>query len=145
MKPKKESKLPGKTGKPINFLYPSLFVAKSPGAGRGVFTTAPIPEGTLLEIAPVIVFPPDQIDLISQTLVNDYYFQWGEKDDHGALALGYGSVYNHDQDPNADYVMYTRKKTIEYFAIRDIAAGEEITISYTVEPDNLTGLWFTLR
>jgi SET domain-containing protein len=43
--------------------------------------------------------------------------------------LGYGSLYNHSDEPNAEYT-HEADDAYSFMAVRDIAAGEEITISY---------------
>ena len=46
-----------------------------------------------------------------------------------ALALGYGSLYNHSYQPNARYDDQPAG-AMTFTALRDIRAGEEITINY---------------
>ncbi|MEM8582959.1 MAG: SET domain-containing protein [Bacteroidota bacterium] len=108
---------------------PSLYIKPSPISGRGVFTAEDLPEGAAIEIAPVIVLSKADKAAIHQTILHDYYFNWGE-DGRAAIALGYGGLYNHAADPNADYYMDFDGQTINFFARRDISAGEEITIDY---------------
>lgn len=65
-----------------------------------------------------------------------YVFGWGEG--ATALALGYGSLYNHSYDPNATTVETDDELVIT--AVRDIAAGEEIFINYMGTATS--GVWF---
>ena len=51
------------------------------------------------------------------------------RDGHVALALGYGSLYNHSYQPNAR-CEDVRPQTKRFVAIRDIQANEEITFNY---------------
>ncbi|MEZ4984577.1 MAG: SET domain-containing protein [Saprospiraceae bacterium] len=120
---------------------PFLYIMHIEGKGRGVFTAEPIPEGSSIESCPVIVVTADDTERIHQTLLHDYYFLWGD-DGSSAVALGYGSLYNHSSSPNADYGMDYDNLSIEVFALRDIAAGEEITFNYTDASDQRTTLWF---
>ncbi|NJO87478.1 MAG: SET domain-containing protein [Lewinella sp.] len=119
---------------------PSLFVAPSDRGGRGVFSSRAIVADTTIELAPVIVLDPDDMEIIHDTHLHDYYFLWGEEG--CAIALGYGSLYNHAKNPNADFYMDFEMRHICFFARRDIRAGEEITISYNDEADERTRLWF---
>ena len=121
---------------------PSLYFAPSALGGRGVFTSAPIPEGAVLEICPVIVLPPEEVPVIHGTRLHDYYFSWGWNDDQCAIALGFGSLYNHAYEPNARYQVDIDDETLEIIAIRDIAPGEEITVSYNGDPEDKTPVWF---
>ena len=57
-----------------------------------------------------------------------------------ALALGYGSLYNHSYRPNARYED-VGPRTKSFLAIRDIG-GEEITVNYNGKPRSRTAVWF---
>ncbi|MBL7794365.1 MAG: SET domain-containing protein-lysine N-methyltransferase [Saprospiraceae bacterium] len=122
---------------------PSLYIAPSPKAGRGVFTSAPIEPDDVIEICPVIIVPEKDVPLIHQTYLHDYYFLWENK--QCAIALGYGSLYNHSPLPNAEYYMDYDNQAISVYCIRPIQPGEEITISYTDEGDERTKLWFDVQ
>ena len=120
---------------------PFLYVKASPGKGRGVFTAQAIPADTPIESCPVLVLPAEDTPLIHRTRLHDYYFLWGT-DGRCAIALGFGSLYNHADDANADYVMDFAQATIDIHARRDIAAGEEITINYRDGGEQEGALWF---
>ena len=121
---------------------PSIHFAESPLGGRGVFTAEEIPEGSLIEICPVIVLPEEDLPAIHGTHLHDYYFLWGENDECCAIALGFGSLYNHAYMPNARYWVDQEEATISIYAIADIPAGAEITISYNGDPEDTTPVWF---
>jgi len=89
---------------------------------RGVFTTVNYKEGDIIEIAPVIL---NQGRLRGK--IEDYIFQWDPKT--SLIAFGYSSMYNHSDDPNADYIFVDQER-IKITALRNIFAGDEITISY---------------
>jgi uncharacterized protein len=106
-----------------------IYVAESkiPDAGKGVFAKEPIAKGEVIENCPVIeVSLGDPANNDEGTLVN-YFFYFGNV---LALALGFGSLYNHSYDPNATYKPNLEDKTIDYTAIKDIDIGEEITVNY---------------
>ena len=115
-------------------------VKRIKGKGRGVIARKAIPADTVIERAPVLVIPTEQVE--DDAHLCDYVYHWGR--DTVALALGYGSLYNHSYKPNARYddvgVM-----TKVFTAIRDIAPGEEITINYNGEPENGGKLHFDVR
>lgn len=50
-----------------------------------------------------------------------------------AVALGYGSLYNHSPDANARFTPRTSQDDIVFRAVRDIAEGEQIFIDYQWE------------
>lgn len=123
-------------------LIPSdmIEVRRSPGRGRGVFARKFIPKGTIFERVPMIVFPEKELETEEgfSTLYH-YCFEWGKGT--VALAMGYGSIYNHSYSPNARYDDLPQR-TKEFSALRDIEKGEEITISYNGEPDDMTPVEF---
>lgn len=120
----------------------ALYVAASGIDGIGVFAARPFASGELVECCPVIVCPPPDETLIEQTQLRGLYFTW--KDDAVGLALGYGSLYNHSWEPNAEYELDHRRKLARFHAVRDIAADDEVTINYTGHPDGRGDLWFDL-
>ncbi len=117
-----------------------IYVKQIPGKGRGVFASRPIGKGAIIEQVPVVLVPAQEIytDKISTTLA-DYVFNWGNGE--VAIALGYGSLYNHSYRPNAAYAAKGRQSQI-YSALRDIEADEEITVNYNGSPKDRTKLWF---
>ncbi|MCR9202474.1 MAG: SET domain-containing protein [Planctomycetaceae bacterium] len=112
---------------------PYIEVKQSPGKGRGVFACKFIPAGTEFEKVPVLVFPSEEV-LTGEVgdVLADYVFEWGKGT--VALALGFGSIYNHSYSPNARYDDVGRMTKV-YTALRDIQPGEEITINYNGHED----------
>ncbi|QDU62233.1 SET domain protein [Planctomycetes bacterium Pan216] len=107
-------------------------VRKIPGKGRGVVARRTIPKGVIFERCPVLVLPNDEIfPENGESKLSYYVFEWGK--DTVALALGYGSLYNHSYSPNARYDDAGVQTKI-FSALREIQAGEEITINYNGEP-----------
>jgi uncharacterized protein len=123
-------------------LHVPVEVRETESRGRGVFALAAIPAGTLIETADVISIPQDELEIIERCIVADYYFRWGVDEREGAIALGYGSIYNHSFTPNARYVKHFDRRTIDFIALRDIAAGEEIRTNYNGDPDSKKVMWF---
>jgi len=121
---------------------PGLYIAHSEGKGRGVFTSKPIEPGEMIEICPVLIIPKVELPIIHKTILHDYYFLWGEELEQCAIALGFGSIYNHELHPNANFILDIFNKTIDIEAIKPIEAGEEITLNYHGEPGNSDELWF---
>lgn len=103
-------------------------------AGKGVFAKQTIAQGELIESCPVIeVSLSDPANNDNGLLVN-YFFYFGKG---LAVALGFGSLYNHSYQPNATYRIDLLRKTIEFVAIKDIQADEEITVNYNYgNPDD---------
>ncbi len=109
------------------------------GKGRGVFARKLIPEGTIFERVPLLVIPAKEIlECNHGTLLLGYVFEYKKQ---VALALGYGSLYNHSYNPNARYDDAGRQIK-EFSALRDIYPGEEITINYNGAEDILDPVEF---
>lgn len=111
---------------------------------RGVFATARIKKGEVIESCPVVIIPKKEQKLIDKTHLFSYYFIWG-KNNTAAIALGYGSLYNHSYNPNAEYEEDVKKQIIIFTALRDIKKGEEITTNYNGEPDSKDKVWFKVN
>ncbi len=111
----------------------SIYIKHMEGKGKGVFTDERIPEHQIIEIAPVLVFDETEWKCIGSTLLGEYCYLWGSEFLTGAIALGYGSLYNHSYQPNAKFVRFPEQQEIHFIALREIQEGEEITINYNGE------------
>jgi SET domain-containing protein len=103
---------------------------ESPIHGWGVFATQDINKDEIIEVCPVLFLPAKRGE-INYTLV-DYAFQWPRTDDwqNFVVALGYGSLYNHSNTPNANWTNDVENKTFIFFSTKPIKKGEEIFIYY---------------
>jgi uncharacterized protein len=110
--------------------------------GRGVFAAVDIRKDELVERCPVIMIQEENVALIEQSELLNYYFLWGDINEKGALCLGFGSLYNHSYEPNATYVKNLKEQTIDFVAIKGIGKDEEITVNYNDgDPNNKRPLW----
>ncbi len=121
---------------------PGLYIVDTYEKGRGVFTSKEISEGDLIEVCPVIVISKAELPILHKTILHDYYFLWGEEMTDCAIALGYGSLYNHAVHPNANFILDIENMTIDIIAITSLNAGDEILINYHGEPGDAEKLWF---
>jgi uncharacterized protein len=119
-----------------------IMVGESVGKGRGIFARRKILKGETIEQAPVVVLPASEIEFLDKTVLQDYYFLWGEDKAQAAVMLGLCSLCNHSYKPNAVYQRKPESLTIEFVARRDIEAGEEVTINYNGDPENQEPVWF---
>ena len=117
----------------------AIEVKQIKGKGRGVFARRLIRDGEVIERVPVLVLPVGETRTASGTTrMSGYCFEWGRGT--VAVALGYGSLYNHSYQPNARYDDESGQTKV-FRAIRDIAPGEEIVVNYNGEPgDENAGL-----
>jgi uncharacterized protein len=97
--------------------------------GRGVFAGRLFRPAEVIEVCPVILLPgiADENQLGG---MKNYVFMWREVGDVLAIALGYGSLYNHDPNPNAKFTLRYARNEIVFRAIRKIAPGEQILVDY---------------
>ena len=108
---------------------PRVRIDRIRGKGRGVVACEDIAQASVIEAAPVIVIPKEQVLAVRATIIGEYVFGW--IDGAAALALGQGSLYNHSATPNAE----ARRRPedvdgLHFIALRRIFAGEEILIDY---------------
>lgn len=99
--------------------------------GRGVFATRALYKGDIVEICPVLPIACSYAELPAD--LRTTLFSWrvlaGAEGVFG-LALGYGSLYNHDNPANLRYAASGNGEGLVFIADRHIAAGEELTINY---------------
>lgn len=117
-----------------------IFVAKSEVHGYGVFASAFIIEGEIIEECPIydLKIPKGEV---SDVLI-DYRFNWPQGTDFWekqVIAWGWGSLYNHSNTPNALWRSNLENQTFEFYALRDIKPYEEIFTYYGGEDYWLDG------
>jgi uncharacterized protein len=127
-------------------IHEGLFFADIDDKGRGMFTSQPIAESTVIERSPVIVMTAEERELLDRTALHDYIFEWNPEGVAGCcMAQGFISVYNHSHTSNCEYVMNYDDRTIQIVTMRDIKAGEELTINYNGDWDDTTPVWFEVN
>jgi hypothetical protein len=102
--------------------------------GRGVFARRAFEAGDEVEICPSIELPRAET---RGAVLADYVFDSERGHSAVVLVLGYGMLYNHADDPNLEYEQ-DAAGVVTFFAVREIAPGEELTITYGRE-------WWTSR
>lgn len=110
-----------------------LIVKKIKHKSRGVFAKKKFLKNEVIERSPVIVLNKKDSYLCEKTILDHYLFAWKNNQD-GAIALGYGSLYNHSYHPNAFWEHDYRKRELIFRALKDIKKSEEITTNYNHDP-----------
>ncbi len=103
--------------------------------GRGVFAGKNFAKGELIEVCPVLLLSEHEIHLAwasHGSILERYYFDYDWK--YSAIALGYGSLYNHSNNANADYSSNTNEEEVVIFARKKIKKGGQIFINYGYNP-----------
>ncbi len=105
----------------MKLLLNKIVVKKSSRHGFGVFAEKNIKKGERIEQCYFVLSKGGDESL------ENFYFAVKRK---YAVFLGFGSLYNHSDDPNADYTINVNKRIATIKASRNIQKGEEILISY---------------
>ncbi len=121
---------------------PGLYIVETLDRGRGVFTAVSISIGDIIEICPIVFISKAELPLINQTIIHDYYFLWPGEEAEACIALGYGSLYNHDARPNAEVRFDLGDATLTIKCIASIEAEGEILIDYRGGIKHAPALWF---
>lgn len=98
-----------------------LVVKKSSTHGYGVFAEKKIRKGEIIEECYVIISKGGDRKL------EDYYFDANGK---YAIFTGFGIIYNHSDEPNADYKINLKTRIATIRAEETIPKGSEILVSY---------------
>jgi hypothetical protein len=117
----------------------ALQVGRSSVHGAGVFATRAYAVDALIERCPLLIVPPGEAPAIAESIFGDYVYEW---EGGYALALGFGSLYNHSRSSNARYEMDYDAEEIHILAAKSIRRGEEIFINYNGDPSNPAPVWF---
>jgi SET domain-containing protein len=107
-----------------------LVVKKSTVEGYGVFAEKTIKKGQIIEECYIIISKKG-----GDKALEDFYF---DAEGKYAVFTGFGSIYNHSDDPNADYIINVKNRVTTIKADRTIPKGSEIFVSYGDE-------WFSSR
>ncbi|EME83832.1 uncharacterized protein MYCFIDRAFT_195052 [Pseudocercospora fijiensis CIRAD86] len=118
--------------------FPHLHLVSNTAKGRGVFASAPIPAGTIIDVSPVLILSIEEnLNHIEHTSLYHYTYNWPTKSSDGtpqksqAVVLGLGSMFNHStQNQNVGWKRDLDREVIVYRALKDIVEGEELCISY---------------
>lgn len=116
-----------------------LRVDESTVHGTGVFAERAYEPDEIIERCPVLVLSTEEAWAIADTALGDYVYEW---EGGCAVALGFGSLYNHSRTSNARYEMDYDLIEIDVVAVRSIAPGDEIFINYNGDPTITDPVWF---
>lgn len=132
-------------GPDLLFIAPYLYVKASTGRGRGVFSGQDIPPMSVIETSSVLVLDQKARQLLDQTLLHDYIFEWGPQEDECCVAWGYVSLYNHSAEANCEYFMDYDANLITIKTVRAVRKGEELLINYNGDWNDSRPVWFDVK
>ena len=104
-----------------------VIVQESLGKGLGVFATEKIFKGDLIETCHLI-----SLNITKESnVLDDYRFNYPKiLPQESVIPLGFGCIYNHSDNPNADWFDHPQWKAFNFVALKDIEPGEEICTYY---------------
>ena len=108
-----------------------IYVKNSPVHGLGVFASEKINKDEIFEVCSILSLPM-KFGEVSPLFI-DYRFNWpsGTSDwKEQVISLGFGSLYNHSESPNAYWFSDNETRTFKFVAHRDIEPEEEIFVWY---------------
>jgi SET domain-containing protein len=107
-----------------------IYLDNSPIHGIGVFASDNIKMWDVIETCPIVDMSMKDGD--PPHILVDYRFNWpqGNKPEKQVVPGGYGMIYNHSDNPNANWRSNLENKTFEFYSLRDIEKGEEIFTYY---------------
>lgn len=107
-----------------------IYVDKSPIQGLGVFASDFIEENELIEECSILTLPIEKGEVSG--LLLDYRFNYpsGVEWEEQVVGLGFASLYNHSETPNAYWVSDNDKRTFKFIANKKISPGDEILVYY---------------
>lgn len=123
-----------------NKVYVSF--SKIKNAGRGVFASSDIKKGETIEICPIIEVSKNDTANLEESILVTYFFFFGKNKERLAVTLGFGSIYNHSNTPNATFKIKPKEEIIEFRALKNIKQDEEITFDYRHGTSKKIPLWF---
>lgn len=119
--------------------YRKIEVRRSPLHGWGVFALEDIPAEVTIETAPGIKIPQEIMNacyyivmadgIPAEELQLDQYGLWWTE---GRICIpqGWVGLYNHSEEPSAEFHHNYELDTVSIRSIREITEGEEITVHY---------------
>ena len=117
--------------------------------GRGVFATKNIKKGALIEIGYLLLLSNEDYDKLADTEIWNYIFEWDDPKYNGdyqaAIPLSVCQFINHSYKPNLRYEYDYENTAIEYYAERDIAKDEELTVNYNGIVGDKSPVWFEVE
>jgi uncharacterized protein len=115
-----------------------FYIGTSEKKGRGLFAAMDIPPLSVIHVAPCIVVQKDEYESHVRHTVFEHYVFNDTASGNKLLALGYGSLFNHDSHhPNTIYRIHSHHQAIEYKSgAQMIPKDTELCISYGSK------LWF---
>lgn len=118
------------TDQNLPWINPKIEIRRSLISGWGVFAKETLEADELLERCVLVPLPTDVNQ--NDPLLENYRFGWpaGKKWEKYVLALGWASLYNHSEHPNANWFGCGDQYLFDFRSLSRIEKGQEIYVSY---------------
>lgn len=113
--------------------HPNVEWRRIPGKDRGVFARRDLAKGSVIEWAPVSLFPEHCLppgDRRDNAMLHHPFTMSTRPGEEMGYAWGFLSLYNHSSTPNIEMIDGPIPNAMSSVALRDIAAGEELCYDY---------------
>lgn len=112
------------------FISNKIEVRDSLTHGRGVFAKEDINEGEIIENCHFTILEQPFISIDKK--LQEYVFAWPKTSfaSKSVVVWGFGSIYNHSKNNNADWMTSEENNLFTFFTIKNIKSGEEIFTNY---------------
>jgi SET domain-containing protein len=117
-------------------------VAMTATMGRGVFAAEAIARGAEVGRFHTIRIPPAEVRAMAGSTLSHFWFE-DDADGAAFVVLGFIELVNHSVKPNADRTWHVTPEgeVVRLYALRDIAAGEQIFIDYRFDATSANPAW----
>lgn len=116
----------------MQILPPAAYIQDTgTSKGKGVFAARAFAADEVIEVCPVVVLCTPFSSLPDE--IKTRVFNWevlAQMPGTHAFALGYGSMYNHNNPANMRYEADRMRTLLRFIAVRSIDQGEELTVNY---------------
>lgn len=116
-------------------------VRQSEIRGRGVFATKVFEIGDEIEECPLLLAEEGDDELWGQTVLEWYRYPNVPIEGQSAIFLGFGSLYNHEDEPSAWFEKQPERCSVRIVARKRIEKGDEITVRYSGDKEKMKD-WF---
>lgn len=95
--------------------------------GRGIHVHEAAAAGDCITSAAALVLDPHDTDALADHPLASYLVAW---EDGAAVPMGPLAFVNHSSRPNAELVVDDDHTEVQLYLLRDVVAGEELTVDY---------------
>ncbi len=119
-------------------LINNSYIAKSDIHGYGVYAKEDIKKGDIVEQAlyptqilePKYVYLDGKVTIENVDSMSSYRFAAPDNLEYWILPMGNAMCYNHNSEPNIQWIHSTEERILIFTALKDIKKDEELTFDY---------------